>query len=140
MSRLFDRLFIDDKPISASNPAPKPKEKRRIVPTFIPDDSAKPAAVFGGGGSTAVKKYRKSIDVIEAKARAEESDIKMNRKDKRHNAHGQHWKYLDNFNDYVKHYTKIAPKSKSQTLREWLRKQYDAKKYFSTKTNRWRKY
>ena len=119
---------------------------RRIVPTLITETgepvgniAPPPVGAFRHAATDALAKHAERLDDLYRRVE-EASGSKSKSRSKRHDGNGDHHQHLANFEEYVVRYAELKSVAPHQSMAEMLRKQFDAGKYYSTKTKRFRKY
>jgi hypothetical protein len=110
------------------------KIKRRITPTLVVDDNKTEQK-----GNIASKQFP-----TDALAKHYENILNIEKKytkPSKATVHGDHHKYLDNLQDYIVEYCKLKNHTSkpTQTMFNYLKKNFDNHKYYSVKTKRFRK-
>jgi hypothetical protein len=128
-----------------------PKPKRKIVPLLIAEDTKAAGNISKDPikQSVVFKKHLEGLNeknyINDLETRAVKLGYAKSKTGKprvikdKHAKHGTHHLYLNDFNQYVVHYCGLVKKNKTATILEYLKKQFDLKRYYSSTTKRFRK-
>lgn len=114
--------------------------RRRIVPQLVTDTRQPGNIRTADAHSDIQQRYQQANEAIYIKYNTLAAKKRGGNK---HQGHGSHHEHLTSLKDYMVHYLKLTKhkgSKVSQTEYDYLKQQFEKKRYYSSKTKRFRKF